>query len=414
MRWNVLTAVLVLFAGAGITSAQTVTFGTLILPEADTLNDAPTMAYDPGETPPARAWFSIEYLLWWIRSGPLAAPLVTSGSPADAVPGALGQPGTVPFQNSSLHFGNTSGIRLSGGIAVSDAVAVEASYFLLEERSTGFAAASDAGGTVVIARPVINAQTFAESAYTSAFPGSVSGGTAVTGQSRLQGYDLNLSANLYRDAVLRFDALGGFRSLYLNESLTISDIQIPAVPGFVNFMGAPVDALTPVIDLDRFRTHNAFYGGQLGGRLTWQEDEFGVSIVGGVALGATQQLALIEGRTVVFAPGAPPVATVGGILAQPSNIGRWYHTTFSVVPEVGLDFSYQITPRLRASIGYTLVFWTGVARPGNQIDRTVNPSQVPIDPTFGQGGGPARPAPPPFHESDFWAQGISLGLAFSY
>jgi hypothetical protein len=293
-------------------------------------------------------------------------------------------------------------------------LAVEAGYFLLEQGSSGFAAFSGADGTTVIARPVINAQTLAESAYPSAFPGSVTGGTAVTAQTRLQGYDLNLSASLYRDAVLRFDVLGGFRSLYLNESLAISDIQNPVVPGFVNFMGAPVDALTLVIDLDRFRTHNVFYGGQLGGRLTWQEDQLGVSIVGGVALGATQQLAFVNGATVLFAPGARPVAAAGGILAQPSNIGRWYHTSFSVVPEVGLDCGYQVTPWLRASIGYTLVFWSGVARPGNQIDRTVNPSQVPIDATFGQGGGPARPAPPPFHESDFWAQGISFGLTFSY
>src|SRR5262245_32961159 len=39
-----------------------------------------------------RWWVNTEYLLWWVRGGPLNTPLVTTGSLADIPPGALGQP----------------------------------------------------------------------------------------------------------------------------------------------------------------------------------------------------------------------------------------------------------------------------------------------------------------------------------
>ena len=88
--------------------------------------------------------------------------------------------------------------------------------------------------------------------------------------------------------------------------------------------------------------------------------------------------------------------------------------TFSVVPETGLQLGYQVTPWLRATVGYTLIYWTHVARPGNQTDRTVNPALVPTDPLFGIGGGPARPALPAVRESDFWVQGVNFGLVLTY
>src|SRR5439155_624080 len=81
-------------------------------------------------------------------------------------------------------------------------------------------------------------------------------------------------------------------------------------------------------------------------------------------------------------------------LALPSNIGHYYRSTFSVVPETGIEIGYRLTPRLRGTVGYRLLYWTQVARPGNQTDRTVNPAQVQTDAGVGIGGGPARPALP--------------------
>jgi hypothetical protein len=416
LRQRFFTSLIILCTTVGLARAQEVPLHPSSAPPDHGIEaSVPAASFEPAAPPSMSAWFNAEYLLWWMRSAPTEGPLITSGDPADPVPGGLGQPGTQPFHdNGPLTLGNTSGLRLSAGVSFGDTLAVEGSYFVLEQRSHGFAAFSTSDGAAVIARPVFNDLTLTEGAYPIAFPGALSGGTAVTVQTQLHGFDVNLAVNLYRNGQLFFDMLGGFRSLYLNESLTISDSLLPVVPGFLTFKGAALDAFTPVNDFDSFRAQNTFYGGQLAGRLTWLEERFSASALGGLAVGTTQQVVVVNGATVVSPPGGTPVAAIGGILAQPSNIGRWSHSTFSLAPEAGLEVAYQVTRWLRASIGYTLVYWTKVARPGNQIDRAASPAQVPLDPGFGLGTGSARPAPPSFRESDFWAQGISFGLAFTY
>ena len=64
-------------------------------------------------------------------------------------------------------------------------------------------------------------------------------------------------------------------------------------------------------------------------------------------------------------------------------------------------------------VGYNFLYWSNVARPRDQIARTVNFTQVSIDPTFGPLNGAARPVPMP-HLTDFWAQGINFGIQFQY
>ncbi len=233
-------------------------------------------------------------------------------------------------------------------------------------------------------------------------------------RTHLQGYELNLAANLADRGPLRLDVLAGFRALDLNESLSLADDLMPLAAGFLTFNGAAVPTPSQATDSDIFRAANHFYGGQVGGRLSWQSDRFSITAVAKVALGATEEIVNINGSSTLFLPGTTPATAVGGILAQPSNSGQFYRSTFSVVPETGLELGYQLTPRLRATLGYTLLYWSDVARPGNQIDRTVNPIQVPTDQGFGMGGGPARPALPTIRESDFWAQGLTLGLLFRF
>jgi hypothetical protein len=97
----------------------------------------------------------------------------------------------------------------------------------------------------------------------------------------------------------------------------------------------------------------------------------------------------------------------GGLLAQTTNIGTYEQNTFSIMPELGVTLSYDITCRLRASVGYTFLYWNNVARPGDQIDR--NLAQLPPEPPV-PGGGPAFA----FRTTDFWAQGMNFGLAYTF
>jgi hypothetical protein len=153
-------------------------------------------------------------------------------------------------------------------------------------------------------------------------------------------------------------------------------------------------------------------GAQVGGRLEWRSDLLSLSLLGKVALGATQQRLTIDGGSVLNA-GGTTTAVPGGIFAQQTNIGRYEEDAFAVVPEVGVNLGMQLMPGVRAQVGYTLLYWSDIVRPGNQIDRVVNPNIVSTDQDFGVSGGPQRPAPL-FNASDFWAQGLNFGLHFRY
>lgn len=79
------------------------------------------------------------------------------------------------------------------------------------------------------------------------------------------------------------------------------------------------------------------------------------------------------------------------------------------MPELGITLGYDFTCRLRATFGYTFLYWSKVARPGEQIDTELNPSQFPPGTLVG--------APHPqfvFHTSDFWAQGLNFGLEYRF
>ncbi len=370
-----------------------------------------------------RLWLTTDYLLWWVRRGPDPNPLVTVGSALDAIPGALGQPNThVAFGGTPFDWDAFSGLRLGAGVSLGSGLSLEGSYFVLESRSVLFGMNSDAGGTPLITRPVINTMTGAEASYDDSFPASVAtgpatlaGGVAIAARTHFQGYELNLAASLSDRSSLQFDVLGGFRALDLTEGLLIEDHLVPLVPGFLNFLGPTSFANPPstVTDSDDFHTVNHFYGGQVGGRVRWQGEALSASLLGKIALGTTQQLVVIEGSSTLNTPGSPAVTVPGGILAQTSNIGRHYRSVFGVVPEIGLELGYQITPAWHATFGYTFLYWNHVARPGNQIDRTVNPGLVPTDIAFGT-PGPARPALASISESSFWAQGINLGIEWRY
>src|SRR5262249_15573982 len=98
-----------------------------------------------------------------------------------------------------------------------------------------------------------------------------------------------------------------------------------------------------------------------------------------------------------------------GLLAQPTNSGRFSRDVFSVVPEFGINVGYQLTDYCTAYVGYNFIYWTNVVRPGDQIDFSVNPSQLSGNPLIGT----SRPTLVA-RNSDFWVQGVNVGLAFRY
>lgn len=371
-------------------------------------------SWTDGQPQPYQVWARAEYLLWRVKDAPLPIPLVTTGDPQVGFPtinsaGAIGESGTrVLYGNSNIDFGAFSGGRfeLGGWLSTDRIVGIEGSGFFLERQSSLFSARSDALGNPPLYFPAFNALAGAERALAIADPLRLfSGDVAVQSTLQLWGAEANGALTFWRsigaESAAEAALLVGFRYADLRESLTIRNSTDDLL--FIN---------TTVLN-DRFGTRNQFAGGQLGSRVSLQADRFFVDVIGKVALGGTHGVVNVQGDISQSGPGAfAPGTFAGGLFTQPTNIGRRTETRFSIIPAVEVHAGIQLTDRIRATIGYDFLYWTQVVRPGNQIDRNINPSQSPL---FGAGAltGPAVPNPLVSH-SDFWAHGVSAGLELRY
>jgi hypothetical protein len=352
------------------------------------------------------AWFSGEFLLWWIK-GANVPPLVTTGPPGTT--GALGQPGTTVLfgPDSDLFRSPSAGGRFTAGCWFDEehVIGVEGSYFFVAPRGDHFSAAGDGSpGSPIISRPFFNTATGMEDSELVNFPGVVAGRVSVDPTSRLQGYEANLLCNLCCSCNWSLDCLAGFRYLDLDEGLGITEnlTVLPSVP----LIGG-----TQFVVQDHFNTHNQFYGGQLGLRgQVWQGCFFAVANLK-CALGDSQQGVDIAGFTTITPPGGPATTQSGGLLALPSNGGHFFGDRFAVVPEGSLVLGYQVTEHVSLTVGYTFLYWSNVARPGDQIDRGLNPAALPLN------GAPPTPTSRPaflLQDSDFWVQGLTFGLELRF
>jgi hypothetical protein len=200
--------------------------------------------------------------------------------------------------------------------------------------------------------------------------------------------------------VSRIDFIGGYRFLSLDERILIREdltSLLSTDPGSFDIS-------------DRFDTSNEFHGADLGFVWEWESAQWSLELLTKMAIGNTHQRVNVAGQTTVSSNGAS-FTEEGGLLAQRSNIGTYSRDVFSVVPELGVTLGYKITPRLRATAGYTLLYWSRVARPGDHIDLDVNPNLLPpiMEPVV----GPERPS---FEWDDvaLLAHGLNLGLDYRF
>jgi hypothetical protein len=373
-----------------------------------------------------RLWCSAEFLLWWIKQGNAPA-LATSGT-LDSL-GALG-PGTTTLFGGDLNYGERLGGRFTIGywLDSSQTHGIEASYFFLGGPSDNFSASSaDLPDSLLLARPFFNVITGLQDSQLVSYPGIISGTVGISSSSQLQGAEFNLVCNrcsccnnccptdccptdcsltdhFYKSG-RHVDLIAGFRYLGLNEDLGITEnlttLATAPSPPFV-----PGEMITVA---DGFGTRNNFYGGQIGLRTEWRRGSWFVNVLGKVALGDTHQEVRINGTTDFTDPGVALVRQQGGMLALPTNIGNYSRDQFSVVPEIGFNVGRQMTDHLRVFVGYTLLYWSNVVRPGDQIDFGVNTTQLPTPTGPGTLVGEARPAFA-FRNTDLWAQGINFGV----
>ena len=342
-------------------------------------------------------------------------PFVTTGASADAHPGALGEPGT-NLAAGDNNFGSRLfyGMRFEGGVNLTGAWSADVGGFFLVPQGASSTVSSDSFGNPVIGRPVFNSAAGAERLAITSFPGVVAGSTVVETRTQLWGFEANGRLNVLAGEAKSFDLLVGYRRLQLNERLTISDNLTPLQDGLLTFLGNPVNAPNALADRDRFLTTNRFNGINLGARMRWQPgpDWFSCGAFTKVAFGSTNEKVTINGSTTLTGPGGQTVPT--GVLALPGNIGTYTRSTFGVVPEFGLTLAAQPFRNVRLTMGYSYLYWNKVARPGNQIDRVINPTVEATSTSFGIPNAGANPSFTQIRESSFWMSALNFGFEIFY
>lgn len=359
-----------------------------------------------------RFWFNGEFLLWRLKSAPAPVPLITvNDNPATIA--ALNEAGTrILFGHGSPESTNLNwfaGMRFTLGSWVDDdrLFGWEGSAFLLERRSLIYGTGSAGAANPVVAIPV-----------NSIVPFTVGAGFKPAGETslnsvgrpnrvsahlnaKLWGGEANAVASLWESDRLRLVGVVGFRYLDLLENLTLSDTINSGGAGDLFYIK------------DSIGTRNQFYGGQIGVHSLWMRGRWNLDATAKIAFGPTHQVMSLVGESNVIAAGKPTLTTPQGVFVESTNRGRYTRNVFAVVPEVQLNIGYQLTQGIRPFFGYNWMYLSNAVRPGNQIDRDINPTQNPVLVPPGTLTGPAAPLAN-FRSSDFWAQGFNLGIEIRY
>jgi len=354
---------------------------------------------------PERFYGRAEYLYWWTKDAPNQVPLVSRGF--------VGSPGTeVVLGGSDVDFGGHHGARLTLGYWLTDdrAWGLEASGFYLPNVTERRTIASPDRNGVDLRVPFFNPVTGTESSSPLSASNQEDGffaGTATERTSqRLWGVDANVVFGLANPRPFRLELLGGFRYLNLKEGLTFS----------TNTPDIPPGPVTVFQTRDVFDTQNDFYGGQLGLRGRWDAGRFTADATLKVAVGAMRQRADVEGALTTNFFNPPTVQSfAGGLFTQRTNLGSYERHVIAVVPEAGVNVGFRLTNWASVVLGYSVLYASNVARPGDQIDRTVNPTQSQAISLTNPANlvGQARPRFK-FEGSDFLTHGLNAGLAFNF
>lgn len=344
----------------------------------------------------------VEAVVWWFKSSPTPTPIITDD--------VHGKPGTnILLGGGSMDTNPNPGLRLTGGYRLDPRWGIEGNFLYVGSRSTSRSVSSSgAPGSTDLFLPYydvnLNREALTEISLSPVYAGSAT----VELSNRMMGAEANATYAL--DSARPWDVglIGGFRWLQLKESYTIGTSSPFIPPGPANSIWQTTD---------RFAASNNFYGAQFGARARYDSDSWFATGLLKVGLGAMVQSVDVSGSLLTndFNNFGAAQTFPGGYFALPSNIGGHSRTVFAVVPEVGLNVGYRFTPAASVYLGYSFLYASSVARPGNQVNRNINTTQTTswTEDTHPTPTGPAQPSFS-FNSSSFWAQGLSIGIGVRF
>jgi len=371
---------------------------------------------EPGQKPSGVFTVNAEYVLWYLAgrndSSIIASTdiLTNPGAALVETAGDADHTGRAPISGGRVAFGYwqlQDNPWIPGGARD---LGVEAVFFFIGQRSVN----ATNGPTPTLVRPFFDLNDRQESAFIVAAPGLATGSISGHAQVDLWGAEANVWKGLYYNypgTNLTVSMMGGFRYLSADSLIEVSstsvfDPNLPVTSVFFPFSSNRLEVF------DSFATHNRFYGGQFGidGKW-WVFDKFCVEGAFKLGLGVTSEdLTIVGSQFRTFANGATASYT-GGLLALPSNIGQFHRDKFAQVPEFDLKSSYPVMDHLTLTGTFSALYWSRIARPGQQVDRQLDITQIPNFP-LNPGAVPTglgRPAVP-FNQSSLWVIGASFGV----
>lgn len=342
-----------------------------------------------------------EALFWWFKSSPAPAPLITDGLLGDSDTEVL-------LGGNDLRNRRQNGFRLTAAYSCNDRGSLELSFLAFASRASSRSVSSSGLlGSTDLLLPFFDVTRDRENVTEISFSPSYKGAAREELTRSLMGAEVNSVRELDSSRPGHVEVLGGLRWLRLRETFTFTTSSSFVPP-------QPSDIWETT---DRFDARNNFYGVQVGARGRFDRGRFFASGAVKVGVGAMVQNVDIDGFLVTndFTNFGATQRFPGGYFALPSNIGSYTRTVFAVVPEGELGFGYRIASWASVHAGYTFLYTNNVARPGNQINRNINPTQSvswvgeppatlegTAEPSFG------------FKGSSFWAHGINAGLTFRF
>jgi len=332
--------------------------------------------------------------------------LVTTQPNAGALPGA-----TILFGNERLNEHARPGGRLEFGLWVDPCqnLGIGGHFVALGDAPVRYSLGSNDLG--FIARPFRDVSVFPplDTAFLVANNAPIFPNPATTGQLDLRTGSEVLAGDAFfrwllaRDGSTRVDLLAGYQFSRINEDLIIDSFTqtVPVPPGL------PSIAVT-----DFFRTTNEYHGGHFGLQGEYRFGCWSLGLLAKFAFGTMRETVFIRGSTVVVDAVGGTDTRGGGLLAQPTNGGQHVQDEFAFMEDIGIKLAYYPAERLKLSIGYSLMYWSSIVRPGEHIDLNVDGRLPP---------GPGIVLDPPavspafsFDTTGFYVHGLNLGVEYRF
>ncbi len=366
-----------------------------------------TVAPEVIRGPLGPTWDCYELLYWWPTRQPVPSLTYGTRNALLPVPGTRGT--SLLLGGNALDSQPSAGGRFTVGYAFNPAqtLGLEATYLFLGSRTFSGTVSNFVGAPLqTFGIPYQNATTGAGGILPLGQAGDSFAALSATSSVRVQGWEVNSVANIYDGTSAKVNFLMGWRYFQVNEWLRLEQGQYRYA------------ALARVAQTaDQFDTQNRFNGGQLGLHSDLRRGVVFCEMTGKIAFGQTFEVSKVDGVTHLLTQGSGmPLSQTfagSGLYAQPSNVGRSARGTFAVVPEGTVKIGFRLGDAGRFYVGYSFIYLSDVVRPGDQIDRTLNPAAMP----FMSGAAPAVASDRParlFNHSDFWVQGLVIGLETRY